>query len=114
MAAHSSLNLHEIAVFIAAARSASFSQAARRLHLSQPAVSQAIHSLERQFGTPLFERHARAGRLTPAGEALLPVACELDAAAARARSLEEVNREVAKRLDAAIGTIRSLLAADER
>ena len=80
-AAHSSLNLHEIAVFIAAAQSASFSQAARRLHLSQPAVSQAIHHLERQFGSPLFERHGRAGRLTPAGEALLPAACELDSAA---------------------------------
>ena len=81
MTAHSSLNLHEIAVFITAAQSASFSQAARRLHLSQPAVSQAIHSLESQFGTRLFERHGRAGRLTPAGEALLPVACELDGAA---------------------------------
>jgi len=80
MAAHSTLNLHEIAVFIAAAQSASFSQAARRLHISQPAVSQAIHSLERQFGASLFDRHNRAGWLTPAGEALLPAARELDSA----------------------------------
>lgn len=41
------------------------------------------------------------------------LASELDAAAARARSLETANREVARRLDAAIDTIRSVLAASE-
>jgi septal ring factor EnvC (AmiA/AmiB activator) len=38
------------------------------------------------------------------------LAAELDAAAARARALEHTNREVARRLDAAIDTIRSVLA----
>ena len=38
------------------------------------------------------------------------LAAELDAAAARARALENANREVARRLDAAIDTIRSVLA----
>jgi len=38
------------------------------------------------------------------------LAAELDAAAARARALEHANREVARRLDAAIDTIRSVLA----
>ena len=42
------------------------------------------------------------------------LASELDAVAARARALETTNREVARRLDAAIDTIRSVLAADER
>lgn len=42
------------------------------------------------------------------------LASELDAAAARARSLETTNREVAQRLDAAIDTIRSVLVASER
>ncbi len=42
------------------------------------------------------------------------LAAELDAVAARARALETTNREVATRLDAAIDTIRSVLAADER
>ena len=41
------------------------------------------------------------------------LAADLDAAAARARGLETTNREVARRLDAAIDTIRSVLAADE-
>jgi hypothetical protein len=41
------------------------------------------------------------------------LASDLDLAAARARALETTNREVAERLDAAIGTIRSVLAAGE-
>jgi hypothetical protein len=41
------------------------------------------------------------------------LASDLDAAAAHARRLETTNREVARRLDAAIETIRSVLAASE-
>jgi hypothetical protein len=41
------------------------------------------------------------------------LAADLDAAAARARGLETANREVSRRLDEAIGTIRSVLAAGE-
>jgi septal ring factor EnvC (AmiA/AmiB activator) len=41
------------------------------------------------------------------------LAADLDAAAARARGLETTNREVARRLEAAIETIRSVLAANE-
>jgi len=90
MATHGSLSLHEITVFNAVAQSASFSQAARRLHLSQPAVSQAIHNLEAQFGTRLFERRDHAIRLTQAGEALLPAAREL--AGASRMVLDTMNR----------------------
>jgi hypothetical protein len=42
------------------------------------------------------------------------LASDLDLAAARARELETTNRAVAERLDAAIDTIRSVLAAGER
>jgi L-lactate utilization protein LutB len=41
------------------------------------------------------------------------LASELDAAAARARTLETTNREVAQRLDEAIATIRSILEAQD-
>ena len=41
------------------------------------------------------------------------LASELDAALARVRSLENVSRDVTRRLDTAIDTIRSLLAAEE-
>ena len=42
------------------------------------------------------------------------LAAELDAATARSRTLESVNREVVQRLDVAIDTIRSVLAANQR
>jgi DNA-binding transcriptional LysR family regulator len=90
MAARGALNLHEITVFIAVTQSNSFSQAAQRLHLSQPAVSQAIHCLETQFGTRLFERRRHAIRLTQAGETLLPVARDL--AGASRNVVDTMNR----------------------
>jgi hypothetical protein len=42
------------------------------------------------------------------------LASDLDAAMARARTLETANREIAQRLDSAIGTIRSMLEDNDR
>ena len=42
------------------------------------------------------------------------LAAELDQATGRSRALETANREVARRLDAAIDTIRSVLAANDQ
>lgn len=50
------LNLHLLRVFHHVAREGSFSEAARRLHISQPAVSKAVSELERQLDTTLIER----------------------------------------------------------
>ena len=52
-------NLIELRVFLIAAESGNFSEAGRRLHLSQPAISQTIGSLEKNLGMDLFERHGR-------------------------------------------------------
>jgi DNA-binding transcriptional LysR family regulator len=75
--------LNELDVFLTAADLGNFSEAARRLNISQPAVSQAISSLERHFGMDLFLRHGRSVRLTEAGQALIPMARELLATAWR-------------------------------
>lgn len=64
----------QLQVFKMAAETLNFSEAARRLHLSQPTVSQQIKVLERQLGVELFERAAREVRLTPAGSVLYPYA----------------------------------------
>jgi DNA-binding transcriptional LysR family regulator len=71
------LNLSEIQVFAVAAETGNFSEAARRLHLSQPAVSQQIRSLENHLGVELFLRSGRGVALADAGEVLLPLAREL-------------------------------------
>ena len=70
-------SLNEMEVFLTAAELGNFSQAARRMHISQPAVSQAIGSLEKHFGIDLFQRQGRSVRLTEAGQALRPMAQEL-------------------------------------
>lgn len=49
------------------ARLGSVSAVARRLHLSQPAVTQAVANVERYFGTPLFTRESAGMKLTEAG-----------------------------------------------
>ena len=80
------LNCTELQVFVVAAEMENFSQAARRLHLSQPAVSQRIHSLETHLGVRLFERGSRSVSLTSAGRTLLPMARDL---LERAQAIEE-------------------------
>ena len=49
------------------ARLGSVTAVARRLHLSQPAVTQAVANVERYFGTPLFLRESKGMQLTDAG-----------------------------------------------
>jgi DNA-binding transcriptional LysR family regulator len=58
--------------FIAVAESGSFSAAAERIHVTQPAVSKRIAQLEETLACRLFDRIARQVTLTEAGEALLP------------------------------------------
>jgi DNA-binding transcriptional LysR family regulator len=57
--------------FQAVAEELSFSRAARRLHVAQPALSRAVQALEAQVGSALLERTRRWVRLTPAGAVLL-------------------------------------------
>ncbi len=63
--------------FYHTAASGSISKAARRMNLSQPAVSQQIQSLENELAVRLFERHGARIRLTHDGELLLEMATPL-------------------------------------
>lgn len=68
------LDTHRLRVFLVAAETLNFSQAAHRLHMTQPSVSQHIQALEQQCGTPLFVRSGRRLALTEAGNVLVPMA----------------------------------------
>ena len=70
------LNFHELNVFVEAALAQNFSVAARRLYLSQPAVSLQIANLEKALGLELFRRNGRSIALSEAGRTLLPMAQE--------------------------------------
>ncbi|WP_263140084.1 LysR family transcriptional regulator [Pseudomonas sp. RIT-PI-AD] len=71
------MTVKQLRAFLAVAQHLSFAQAGERLHLSQPALSLAIKSLEESLGGPLLVRTTRSVALTPEGETLLPVARRL-------------------------------------
>ena len=65
------LKLQQLAHALALNRLGNFHRAAKALHLSQPALSRSIRSLEASLGVLLFERHGAHVRPTLYGEALL-------------------------------------------
>ncbi|AIZ32207.1 LysR family transcriptional regulator [Pseudomonas parafulva] len=71
------MDLANLSAFIAIAETGSFSSAAERLHLTQPAVSKRIAGLEQLLGVRLFDRLGREVSLTEAGRALLPRAYQI-------------------------------------
>ena len=64
--------LNALRAFEAAARQASFSRAARELHVSPAAISHQVKALEDLLGVQLFRRRARGLELTHAGRVALP------------------------------------------
>jgi len=67
------LSFRRLLFFKALAETASFTAAAQRCGVSQPGLSAAIRELEDELGVRLFQRDTRNVRLTPEGEALLPL-----------------------------------------
>lgn len=93
-----------LSAFLAVAEHGSFSQAAARLFLTQPAVSKRVAALEEELGLPLFERLGRTVLLTEAGRALLP----------RARHIVEemaASRRLIADLDAEVGGVLELVTS---
>src|SRR6187399_3772448 len=90
------MQLPDLAAFLAVATDRSFSAAARRLHRTQPAISQAVRRVEDELGERLFDRSSRDGTLTEAGRLLQDYAQRLLGLASEAetavRELQQVRR----------------------
>ena len=71
------LNFHHLRYFHAIAREGSLTRAARRLHLSQSALSVQLKKLEEMLGHPLFDREHKSLVLTEAGRLTLDHAEEI-------------------------------------
>jgi DNA-binding transcriptional LysR family regulator len=78
------MTLQQLAYFVALADVGSFTGAADSLGVAQPTLSRQFRALEDELGSPLVQRSRHALSLTPAGEAVLPLArrmlADMDAA----------------------------------
>lgn len=101
------MDLRLLGYFVAVVDHGSVTEAARSLYVSQPSLSQAIRTLERQLDLELFDRSARRLMLTRQGAAFVPVARQIlgDVESARAK-VHAVRDRMAGRLD--IATLSSL------
>jgi DNA-binding transcriptional LysR family regulator len=93
------MTLQQLAYFLAAAESGSFSAAAESLHLAQPSVSEQVRRLESELGVALFHRVGRGLVPTAAGETLRPhaerVLAEVEAAREAVVDIRELRGGVA-------------------
>lgn len=71
------MELRALRYFLAVAQEENFTQAAKRLHVSQPNVSRQIHDLEIELGTRLFDRNQTQVKLTSSGRYLESKATQL-------------------------------------
>ncbi|MGE0216493.1 LysR family transcriptional regulator [Mycolicibacterium sp.] len=101
------MHLRQLEYFVTVCELESFTKAAERLFITQPSLSQQVKRLESDLKVTLLDRTARTARPTPAGRALLPIAREILAGAARA---EQAVRDVraGQRGDLEVLTVRSL------
>ena len=111
------VELRHMRYFVAVAEEASFTSAARRVHVAQQVLSTQIRQLEESIGVQLLERNSRGVRLTVAGDAFLDAARETLASLERGvTAARNAARATSGRLSvglslAASGQIRTVLLA---
>lgn len=104
------MNLWRLECFVAVAAELHFGRAARRLHISQPALSSQIKLLEEEIGAAVLDRTSTV-KLTPVGETLLPEAAHiLEAVEKMMEHIRSLSGQVVGSLN--VFFTRSVLAAD--
>ncbi|MER7752652.1 LysR family transcriptional regulator [Kitasatospora sp. NPDC097643] len=94
------MEMHQLRYLAAVVDEGSFTAAAARLHVSQSGISTQVAKLERELGQRLLDRSNRRIRLTPAGEAILPLAKDA------LHTLEAIQHTAAEFADAVRGRVR--------
>jgi DNA-binding transcriptional LysR family regulator len=89
------MEIRQLRAFVAIAETGTFTAAARRVHITQAAISMQIRQLEREVGSPLFIRAPRRVALTHTGEVLL-----------------ERSRRILREHDAAVSELTELAGAE--
>lgn len=79
------MTIFQMECFAAVAENLSFARAAEQLHVTQPAVTQQIHSLERELNVRLLNRSTRSVKLTEEGKIFLQDARQIVEVSNRAR-----------------------------
>ena len=79
------MNTFQLSCFLAVAEYLNFTQAAQSLHVTHPAVSQQIRSLEKELNVKLFQRTTRSVKLTEEGKTFLNDAQQIMAISERAK-----------------------------
>ena len=78
------MNTFQLSCFLAVAETLNFARAAEQLHVTQPAVTQQIHSLESDLNVKLFKRTTRTVKLTEEGKIFIHDAKQIVALSQRA------------------------------
>ena len=90
------MDVRQLTYFLAVVETMNFGRAAEQLYIAQPSLSQAIGTLERELGVPLFHRVGRGIVLSDAGAQLIEparqVVRDLEAARDAARSVRGLQR----------------------
>ncbi|MGA5411918.1 LysR family transcriptional regulator [Streptomyces lavendulocolor] len=94
------MEIHQLRYFAAVMDEGTFTAAAHRLHVSQSGISTQVAKLEQELGQQLLDRSGRRVRLTPAGEAVLPLAKNALA------TFEAIRHTAAEFADAVRGRVR--------
>jgi DNA-binding transcriptional LysR family regulator len=91
------VELRHLRYFVAVADAGTFTQAAERMFIAQPTLSQQIRRLEEMVGTPLLQRRRDGVRLTAAGAVLLEesrtILCRVDHGVSRTRQAAGLGRQ---------------------
>lgn len=94
------MKLNQLNALVAIAKAGSIQEAARLMHLTQPALSKSVRELEREVGVPLLVRSVKGATLTPYGSMI----------AKRSRAIQKEVEKIGEEIDSMRGALGGRLS----